>query len=334
MDLDVIFLGTAGSHPTAGRSTSATLLRRGGDRILVDCGEGTQRRLMQSVAGLGDIPTILLTHPHGDHYLGLPGMLRTWALREREVPLALYGPPGTRALIRALEPIIGRLPFAFAVVEIEPGGEVLADGFRLEAAAARHRVASLAWALVEDERPGRFDVDEARRRGIPEGPLYGRLQRGEDVALDDGTVVRAAELVGEARHGRRVVLSGDTRPCDAVLAAALGADLLVHEATFLEEDRARARETGHSTAREAAALAREAGVRLLALQHLSARYPPRLVRDEARAEFEATVVPRDLDRVVVPFPERGEPELERGGGREGEPPAALPGAAAGGPAAG
>jgi ribonuclease Z len=195
---------------------------------------------------------------------------------------------------------------------------VLADGYRLEAAAARHGVQSLAWAFVEDDRPGRFDVDEARRRGVPEGPLYGRLQRGEDVVLDDGTTVRAADLVGEARRGRRIVLSGDTRPCDPVLAAALSADLLIHEATFLEEDRPRARETGHSTAREAAELAREAGVRLLALQHLSARYPPRLFRDEARAVFDATVVPRDLDRIVVPFPERGEPELQRGGGREGD----------------
>ena len=258
MDLDVLFLGTAGSHPTAGRNTSATLLRRGGERILVDCGEGTQRRLMQSVAGFGDIGTILLTHGHGDHYLGLPGMLRTWALRDRDVPLALYGPPGTRALMRTLEPLVGRLPFPLAVVEIEPGGEVLGDGYRFEASPAVHRGISLSWTLAEDERPGRFDVDEARRRGVPEGPLYGRLQRGEDVQLDDGTVVRAAELVGEARRGRRIVLSGDTRPCDAVLAAALGADLLIHEATFLHEDRARARETQHSTAEEAARLALEA----------------------------------------------------------------------------
>jgi ribonuclease Z len=179
-----------------------------------------------------------------------------------------------------------------------------------------HRGVALAWTLAEDARPGRFDVDEARRRGVPEGPLYGQLQRGEDVQLDDGTLVRAAELVGEARRGRRIVLSGDTRPCDAVLAAALGADLLVHEATFLDEDRARARETQHSTAREAAELAFEADVALLALQHLSPRYPARAVRDEARAVFERTVVPRDLDRIVVPFPERGAPELERGGGRE------------------
>jgi ribonuclease Z len=317
MDLDVLFLGTAGSHPTAGRNTSATLLRRGGERILVDCGEGTQRRLMQSVAGFGDIGTILLTHGHGDHYLGLPGMLRTWALRDRDVPLALYGPPGTRALMRTLEPLVGRLPFPLAVVEIEPGGEVLGDGYRFEASPAVHRGISLSWSLAEDERPGRFDVDEARRRGVPEGPLYGRLQRGEDVHLDDGTVVRAAELVGEARRGRRIVLSGDTRPCDAVLAAALGADLLIHEATFLHEDRARARETQHSTAEEAARLALEADVALLALQHLSPRYPARAVRDEARAVFARTVVPRDLDRIVVPFPERGEPQLERAGGREG-----------------
>jgi ribonuclease Z len=212
------------------------------------------------------------------------------------------------------------LPFPFAVVDIEPGGEVLGDGYRFEAAGTRHRGPCLAWSLVEDDRPGRFDVDEARRLAIPEGPLYGRLQRGEDVTLDDGTVVRGADLVGADRLGRRIVFSGDTRPCDAVLEAAVGADLLVHEATFLQEDLPRARETAHSTALEAARLAAEAGVRLLALQHLSARYPPRAFRDEARTAFEATVVPRDLDRIVVPFPERGDPELERGGGREPERP--------------
>ena len=314
MDLDVIFLGTAASAPTATRSTAATLIRRGGERLLIDCGEGTQRRLMRSAAGLGDLDTILLTHVHADHTLGLPGLLKTFALRERTAPLALYGPPGTRALMRVMQPLIGRLPFPFATVEVEPGGEVSGDGYTLHAPATRHRVASVAWALVEDDRPGRFDVAEARRRGVPAGPLFGLLQQGHDVTLDDGTVVVADGVVGEARTGRRLVFSGDTRPCDAVLAAALDADVLVHEATFLDADLDRARETLHSTAREAAELAREAGVALLALTHVSTRYPVRAIKAEARAVFAGTVVPRDLDLVDVPFPERGEPRMVRGGG--------------------
>jgi ribonuclease Z len=314
MDLDVIFLGTAASAPTATRSTAATLVRRGGERLLVDCGEGTQRRLMRSVAGLGDLDTILLTHVHADHTLGLPGLLKTFALRERTAPLALYGPPGTRGLMRVLQPLIGRLPFPLATVEIEPGGEVRGDGYTLHAPATRHRVASVAWALVEDDRPGRFDVAEARRRGVPEGPLFGQLQAGRDVTLPDGTVVGAAGIVGESRTGRRLVFSGDTRPCDAVLAAALRADLLVHEATFLDVDLDRARETLHSTAREAAELARDADVALLALTHVSTRYTVREIRSEARAVFPDAEVPRDLDLVEVPFPERGEPRMVRGGG--------------------
>jgi ribonuclease Z len=316
LDLDVIFLGTAGSVPTASRITSATLIRRGGERILVDCGEGAQRRLMQSAAGLADIELILLTHAHTDHYLGLPGLLKTFDLRERTAPLALYGPPGTRALVASLAPIIGRLSFPFVVIDLAAGEEVACDGYRLVAIPTVHRGPSCGWSLVEDDRPGRFDVDEARRRGVPEGRLFGRLQHGEDVELADGTVVRAAEIVGEDRLGRRIVISGDTRPCDGVLAAALGADLLVHEATFLVDEWERARETRHSTAQEAAELAAEAGVTMLALTHLSTRYAPRAVKEEARAIFPNTHAPRDLDSVELPFRERGEPRIVHGGGAQ------------------
>jgi ribonuclease Z len=316
LDLDVIFLGTAGSVPTASRITSATLIRRGGERILVDCGEGAQRRLMQSAAGLGDIELILLTHAHTDHYLGLPGLLKTFDLRERTAPLALYGPPGTRGLVASMAPIIGRLSFPFVVIDLAAGEEVACDGYRLCAVPTVHRGPSCGWSLVEDDRPGRFDVDEARRRGVPEGPLFGLLQRGEDVALADGTVIRAADIVGEERVGRRIVLSGDTRPCDGVLAASLGADLLIHEATFLVDESERARETRHSTAQEAAQLAAEAGVAMLALTHLSTRYAPRAVKEEARAIFENSHAPRDLDSVEIPFRERGEPRIVHGGGAQ------------------
>ncbi len=316
MDLDVIFLGTAGSVPSANRQTAATLIRRGGERILVDCGEGTQRRLMQSVAGLSDIDVILLTHGHADHILGLPGLLRTFALRERTAPLSLYGPEGTKALLGALGPVMGKLPYPFAIVELEPGQEVAGDGYRLEAIGTRHRVPSVGWALVEEDRPGRFDAEAAAAAGVPVGPLLGALQRGEAVTLDDGTVVSPEGLVGETRRGRTLVFSGDTRPCDAVLARAVDCDLLVHEATFLDEDLERARDTHHSTAREAAELAHEARVRLLALTHVSMRASPRLIEEEARAIHPATVVPRDLDLIEVPYRERGEAALVKNGGRD------------------
>ncbi|MGI9116693.1 MAG: ribonuclease Z [Gaiellales bacterium] len=320
MDLDVIFLGTAGSVPSATRQTAATLIRRGGERILVDCGEGTQRRLMQSVAGLSDIDVILITHCHADHILGLPGLLRTFALRERSAPLALYGPEGVKKALADLGSVIGKLPYPFAVVEVEPGGEVASGEYRLEAIGTRHRVKSVGWALIEDDRPGRFDVERAAELGVPNGPLYGQLQRGEAVTLADGTVIDsvAEQLVGETRLGRTLVFSGDTRPCDAVVARAVDCDLLVHEATFLDEDLERARETQHSTAREAAELAVEARARMLALTHVSMRCSPKQVKAEAEAIHGNVVVPRDLDLIEIPFRERGEAVLVKNGGRDGE----------------
>ena len=315
MDLDVIFLGTAGSVPSATRQTAATLVRRGGERILIDCGEGTQRRLMQSVAGLSDIDIILITHGHADHILGLPGLLRTFALRERTAPLALYGPEGIKKVLNDLDSVIGKLPYPFAVVDVEPGGEIASGDYRLEAIGTRHRVKSVGWALIEDDRPGRYDVDRARELGVPNGPLNGQLQRGETITLDDGTVIDPAGLVGETRLGRTLVFSGDTRPCDAIVARAIDCDLLVHEATFLDEDLERARETLHSTAREAAEIAVEARARMLALTHVSMRSSPKQIKAEAETIHGNVVVPRDLDLIEIPFRERGEAVLVKNGGR-------------------
>jgi ribonuclease Z len=305
MDLSLFFAGTAGSVPTARRGLPAILLRAGGERILLDCGEGTQQQLLRS-AGLPELDAIFITHFHLDHWLGLVGMLKTFDLRARERPLAIHGPPGLKALFGLLRPVIGRTGYPLSLVELEPYEEVRFHGYSIGSFPVRHRVEAYGYAFVEDDRPGRFDADAARRLGVAEGPDFGRLQHGETV---DG--VRPEQVVGEDRPGRRIVYSGDTAPCQAVEVLADGADVLVHESTFLSDERARARETGHSTAAQAAEIARDAGVRLLALTHLSTRYFPREIRDEARSVFPHTVVPRDFDAIEVPFPERGEPVLVR-----------------------
>jgi len=301
--------------PTAKRALSATLVRRGGDRLLFDCAEGTQRQLLRSDVGLIELEEIYLTHFHADHYLGLPGMLKTFALRGREIPLTVYGPRGLNELFGTLRRIFGRLTYPVATVELEPGARLDRDGYRVDAFAVDHRVTALGYRLVEDERPGRFDVDEATRLGVPDGRERGQLQRGESVTLADGRTVTPADVLGDARAGRTVVLAGDTAPAASVVDAAAAADLLVHEATFLADERERARETAHSTAGEAALVAREAGVKLLALTHVSTRYFGHQVVEEATELFPATVVPRDFDLVTIPFPERGEPALVRSGAR-------------------
>ena len=209
MDLDLVFLGTSASAPTASRGASATLLRRGGDRLLIDCGEGTQRQLLRSDAGLVDLEHVFLTHLHADHVLGLPGMLKTFALRGREVPITVYGPGGTRALLRALGVVIGRLTYPFEVVELGSADVVTRDGYRVEAFGVAHGRGALGYALREDGRPGRFDVSAADALGVPDGPSRGALQRGEPVTLADGRVVRPEDVLGPPRRGRTIVLSGD-----------------------------------------------------------------------------------------------------------------------------
>jgi ribonuclease Z len=324
MDLYVSLVGTAASVPTAARGTAATLVARGGERWLVDCGEGTQRQLLRSGPGLVDLDLLLITHLHGDHYLGLPGLLKTYGLRGRDRPMRIAGPRGLARLLEVLRPVIGRTPFILEIDELDEryaGVAAAGDGYRIEHLPTRHSVPSLAFALVEDARPGAFDVAAARALGVDEGPDFGRLQRGEAVTTAAGRAVQPAEVLGSPRPGRAVVVTGDTEPCEPVLEAARGAQVLVHEATFLDEDRDRARETRHSTAREAAALARDADVGLLVLTHLSSRHAPRELREEAEREFARVLVPRDFDQVEVPFPERGEPIVHPARGRRGGPDA-------------
>ena len=322
MDLDVVFLGTAGSMPTAQRGPAALLVRRGSERLLFDCGEGTQRQLQRSAIGLPDLQEIFFTHFHADHFLGLPGMLKTFALRGRdETPLTAYGPPGLRELFNRLRPFVGRLPYPLTAVELEAGETVERGDYAIEAFAVEHGVDAFGYALVEQERPGRFDVAAADALGVPDGPARGRLQAGEDVTLESGRTVSPADVLGEPRPGRKLVLTGDTAPSPLVVHAAHRADLLVHEASFLAEEAERARETMHSTAADAAEVARLAQVRLLALTHVSPRYFGPELADEACEVFPDTVVPRDFDLIEVPFPERGEPTLVKSGAR---PPREAP----------
>jgi ribonuclease Z len=317
MDLSLFFAGTAGSVPTARRGLPALLVRAGGDRLLFDCGEGTQQQLLRSV-GLPELDAIFLTHYHLDHWLGLIGMLKTFDLRGREKPLAIHGPPGLAGLLNGLRPVIGRLGYPVDVAELDPHEEIKFASYLIAAFPVEHRVTAYGYAFVEDGRPGRFDADEAQRLGVSPGPDFGRMQRGEPVAG-----VRPEQVMGAPRAGRRIVISGDTAPCQAIEVFAHRADVLVHEATFMEDERARARATGHSTARQAAEIAQDAQVRLLALTHLSTRYFPRDVRDDARSTFANTVVPRDFDAIAIPFPERGEPTLVKPE-REPEPEPAAP----------
>jgi ribonuclease Z len=305
MDLSIFFAGTAGSAPTARRGLPALLVRRGGDRILFDCGEGTQRQLVTSV-GLIELSEIFLTHYHADHWLGLPGMLKTFDLHGRERPLAIHGPPGLRQLLTLAMRTAGRVKYELELIELGAGDVLERGGYRIAPVEVAHRVPALGYVLYEDGRPGVFDTEAATRLGLRPGPEFGLLQRGETVRG-----VSPEQVLGPGRAGRKLVISGDTAPCDTLALAAHGADVLVHEATFADEEADRARDTGHSTAAEAATVARDAEVRMLALNHLSMRHPASMLRDEARSVFAATVLPRDFDTIEIPFPERGGPELVR-----------------------
>jgi ribonuclease Z len=306
MDLSVFLAGTAGSVPSARRGLPAILVRGGGDRVLFDCGEGTQRQLLRSV-GLLDLDAVFITHFHADHWLGLPGMLKSFALRERSEPLTVYGPRGLRELMSVMRIVYGRLPYDLGIVELDPAETVRRDGYIVAAIPVPHKgEASFGYALVEDPRPGHLDPRLAEQLGVTPGPDFGRLQRGETVAG-----VRPEQVMGPTREGRKVVLSGDSAPCEALAIAAHQADVLVHEATFLHEEAERARQTLHSTARQAAELARDAEVRLLVLTHVSSRYAGGELRDEARSVFAATEAGRDFDTIEVPFPERGRATLVR-----------------------
>lgn len=323
MDLSVAFLGTGGPVPTALRGTASVLVTRGGERLMFDCGEGTQRQLRRSL-GLVQIDQIFLTHFHLDHCLGLPGLLKTYDLNDREEPLQLFGPVGLNRLMKDFNPLIGRLGYHLEVEELDAGDILPGDGYEIEAFPVEHRTRALGYALLEDDRPGRFDPDEARRLGVRPGPDFGRLQSGETVSGTGGSV-SPEQVMGEDRFGRAIAITGDTMPCPATVEAAADVDLLIHDSSFMNVDADRALETGHSTGSQAAGVAAEANVKMLAMVHISARYHVGAALEEAREVFPATVAPRDFDLIELPFPERGEPELIQQGARRDPQPERGPG---------
>lgn len=301
--LSITFLGTSAATPTIDRNVAGVAVQRKGETLLFDCGEGNQRQMMRYGVGFA-FREIFFSHYHADHFLGVTGLLRTMGLQDRTLPVTLYGPRGAQRILGAAINLgIERNKFPVEIVEVKPGDRLARDEYEIEVFETEHRADTVGYALVEHPRLGRFNPDKALELGIPEGPFWGQLHKGKMVTLPDGRIVGPADLVGPPRPGRRLVYSGDTRPHLAVVEASRGADLLVHEATFGGDEMERARETGHSTAAEAARVALDAGVRRLVLTHISSRYN----RDaaellaEARAVFPETVIARDGMTVDVPY---------------------------------
>ncbi len=303
--LKLLFLGTSAARPTVERSVSALAVVREGETLLFECGEGTQRQMMRYGVSF-NLSEVFFSHFHADHFLGVIGLVRTLALQGRSEPMRCYGPKGAKRILGAALGLgVERVPFEVEIEELEPDAALRRDGYEILTFEADHGGSALGFVLVERDRLGKFDPAKARELGIPEGPLWGRLQRAGAVTLEDGRTIEPGLIVGPPRPGRKVVYSGDSRPCKATIEAAIGADLLVHEATFSLEEADRARETDHSTAHEAAEVARMAKARRLVLTHVSARYSrdPAPLLEEARAVFPETVVARDGLEIEVGYRE-------------------------------
>jgi ribonuclease Z len=306
MSFSIRFLGTSAARPTIERGVSGLAIVREGETLLFDCGEGTQRQMMRYGVSFS-LDDIFFTHTHSDHVLGLTGLLRTMALQGRTEPLRLWGPRGASKTLRQCITLGGdHLTYSVTVTEIDAGSTLQRKGYQIVTFPVDHGPSrALGYAVAEHDRLGRFNPELARSMGVPEGPLWGKLHKGETVTLPDGREVSPAMLVGDARRGRKIVITGDTRPCEATIAAAWDADLLVHEATFANEEGERAVETGHSTAAEAASVAKAASARRLLLTHISARYSreTELLEAEARSVFANTQIARDGMEVVLPLVE-------------------------------
>ncbi|MDS0476285.1 ribonuclease Z [Natrinema sp. 1APR25-10V2] len=309
MPLRVTFLGTAGAIPTTGRNPSSVFVAREGEELLFDAGEGTQRQMMRFGTGFS-VSQLFVTHLHGDHVLGIPGLLQTMDFNDREAPLAIHTPHGTRQQLKSLVNALGNRPtFPVRINEVG-GGDVAyrADEYEVRAFDTDHDTRSVGYALVEDDRKGRFDRERAEELGVPVGPKFSRLHEGESVELEDGTVVEPDQVVGDPRPGRSIVYTGDTRPAEATIEVADEPDLLIHDATFADDRADRATDTAHSTARQAGEIANRAGAQRLALMHLSSRYAGRTedhlaqAREGFAGDEENVFVPEDGQSLEISYP--------------------------------
>ncbi len=303
--MQVIFLGTGGSIPTPQRGLSAIAIRRKAELLLFDCGEGTQRQMIQAGVGFHRKTKIFVTHMHGDHILGLPGLLQTMSLMDRERKLEIYGPQGIKAFVEAISQTVQfTLTFPVQVSEIEAGLVCEEREYLVHAVQSNHMTRSMAYALTEKPRPGRFHPEKAKALGVPEGPLWSKLQNGSSVKLPDGRTVKPEMVLGSPRPGRKIVYTGDTRPSESLVRLAENADLLIHEATFDDELLERADEDGHSTPSQAATTAKEAGAKRLVLTHISARYKDAsLLLEQARKAFSNTELAEDFLKIDLPLSE-------------------------------
>ncbi|MEM2904415.1 MAG: ribonuclease Z [Candidatus Bathyarchaeia archaeon] len=303
MSLRVVFLGTSASIPTMRRNLPSIAVMRRAELFMFDCGEGTQRQLMRTGLGLGRKTRILVSHMHGDHVLGLPGLLQTMAMMGRERPLHLYGPPGLSEFIDcSLRSVHFQPDYRLELHETTGGNICEEHDYVVTAAPVTHTCFALGYALEEKPRPGRFNASQAKLLGVPEGPLWKRLQLGHSVRMPSGVEISPSQVLGPPRPGLKFVYTGDTSPSDTVLKLAEGADLLIHDGTFASDMAEKAASEGHSTAAEAASVAKGAKVRQLALTHISARYEDaETLAAEARAIFQNTVVAEDLMEIVLRY---------------------------------
>lgn len=301
--LRITFLGTGGSLPTSSRNPSAVLINRNGELLLFDCGEGTQQQMMRAKTGMMSLSSIFISHFHADHFLGIPGLIQTMSFMGRTKPLMIYGPEGTRKFTELFKGIgYFNLRYEISGIDLKPGDIIKEAEYAIYAFQTEHSVPSLGYSLVENPRSGRFNRERAVELGVPPGPLFSRLQKGNSVEIKGRTIL-PEEVLGKPRPGRTIVYTGDTRPCKAVLEASRGADLLIHDGSFSDEMADWAEESKHSTAGEAATLAKTAGVRQLVLTHISSRYSEDAtpILNDSKKIFENVIVAEDLLELQVPF---------------------------------
>lgn len=299
--LRIIFLGTGGSWPTVKRNVSSIAVKRGSEIILFDCGEGTQRQFQQSNLSYMQISKIFITHFHGDHFLGIPGLIQTMQLNDRDKPLHIYGPKGMTELTNQLL-TLGYFRPSYRIIahDITDGEEIKFDDYSISALKVSHNVPALAYSVKEYQRAGKFNKSKALKMGIPEGPLFSKLQKGQTITLPDGKNVTPDIILGPSRKGRKIVISGDTKPCDQMIGFSEDADILIHEGTFDTRLQDIAKDYGHTTAAQAAEIAKRARVEKLFLVHISPRYLDyHVLEDEARSVFPHSYAPKDFQEVEV-----------------------------------